>query len=246
VYLPPAALVASAPALPVVILMSGQPGTPSAVIQAGRIPQLLNSIAGRNHGLAPIVVVPDQLGSPSGNPMCVDGPLGNSATYLTVDVPNWIRSHLHVIEGRQAWVVGGFSQGATCSLQFATEFPQIFGSFIDVSGQRYPTLTSDQAAIAQGFGGSEKAFERANPAMVMRRHGPYLNTVGFFAAGEYDARYRLNMSAMAELAQRSKIRVTRYIAPGSAHDWTTAANSFATAIGELYPRLGLSSKAQTP
>jgi len=246
VYLPPAALVASAPALPVVMLMSGQPGTPSAVMQAGRIPSLLNRIASRNHGLAPIVIVPDQLGSPSGNPMCVNGPLGNSATYLTVDVPNWIRTHLHVVQGRRAWAVGGFSQGATCSLQFGTEFPGLFGSFIDVSGQKYPTLTSDQAAIDQGFGGSAAAFARAKPAAVMHRHGPYADTVGFFAAGQDDARYRLNMTAMADLAARSKIQVRRYIAIGSAHDWTTASNSLAVAIASLYPRLGLSLRAQTP
>ena len=55
-----------------------------------------------------------------------------------------------------------------------------------------------------------------------------------------------NMTAMADLAARSKIQVRRYIAIGSAHDWTTASNSLAVAIASLYPRLGLSLRAQTP
>ena len=52
--------------------------------------------------------------------MCVDGPLGYSATYLTVDVPGVDPiAHLHGQAARRAWAIGGFSQGGTCSLQLA-------------------------------------------------------------------------------------------------------------------------------
>jgi S-formylglutathione hydrolase FrmB len=246
VYLPPAALVASAPPLPVIIMMSGQPGSPTSVMTSGRVPAILNAFARKNHGLAPIVVVPDQLGAASANPMCVNGPLGNSETYLLDDVPNWIRSHLHVASSRLAWAVGGFSQGATCSIQFATAHPDLFGSFIDVSGQQYPTLTTDDEAIQAGFDGSAKAFEAAKPATAMREHEPYPNTVALFAAGQNDAKYRHDMVVMSDLAQKAGIQVTRYISPGSAHDWTTASNGFAAGFALLYPRLGLSKAAPKP
>ncbi|RKR73909.1 alpha/beta hydrolase [Frondihabitans australicus] len=244
VYLPPAALVASAPALPVVVLMSGQPGSPLSVMTAGRVPQILNALARRDHGLAPIVVVPDQLGSAGANPMCVDGPLGNSATYLTEDVPDWITTHLHVQTGPTAWVVGGFSQGATCALQFATALPELFGSLIDVSGQQYPTLSSDDRAIDQGFGGSTARFDAAKPAAVMAAHGHYADTVALFAAGATDAVYSENARVMSALAAKHGIRVTRYLSPGSGHDWTTASNAFRRGFDLLYPRLGLSKGAQ--
>lgn len=246
VYLPPAALVASAPALPVVILMSGQPGSPESVMTAGRVPHILNDLARRDHGLAPIVVVPDQLGSLTGNPMCVDGPLGDSRTYLTVDVPHWIESHLHVETDPGSWVVGGFSQGATCALQFATELPQLFGSLIDVSGQQYPTLTNDQEAIDAGFGGSVAAFDAAKPATIMRVHGSYPDTSAYFASGAKDAEYTENTDVMSTLAAAHGMAVRRYTAPDSGHDWTTASSAFAWAFGLLYPRLGLSKGVQTP
>jgi enterochelin esterase-like enzyme len=239
VYLPPAALVASAPALPVVILMSGQPASPSSVMTAGKVPETMNALAKRNHGLAPIVVVPDQLGADANNPMCVNGPLGNSATYITQDVPNWIKKHLHVQTQRQAWAVGGFSQGATCSIQFGTGDPATFGAFISVSGQQYPTLSSDAAAITQGFGGSKEKFDAAKPANVMAKHGKYDDTVGYFVAGQTDPTYRHNMAVMSDLAQKHGIKVTRFISPGSGHDWVTAANGFAHGIADLYPRFGL-------
>lgn len=55
-------------------------------------PATLDACANAHGGLAPIVVVPDLLGDPDNNPVRVGSALGNSATYVTVDVPNWIRS----------------------------------------------------------------------------------------------------------------------------------------------------------
>ncbi|WP_345373017.1 alpha/beta hydrolase [Frondihabitans cladoniiphilus] len=240
VYLPPAALVANAPALPVVILLSGQPASPSSVMTSGHVPEIMNAMAKKNHGLAPIVVVPDQLGASSNNPMCVDGPLGNSATYITRDVPDWILGHLHVQKGAKAWAIGGFSQGATCSIQFAAAHPTLFGSFIDVSGQKYPTLGSDAQAIQEGFGGSTAAFDAAKPEAIMKANAPYEDTVAFFAAGQNDAVYSRNTDVMTALASQAGMHVTRYVSPGSAHDWTTATNGFSHGLGFLYPRLGLS------
>lgn len=240
VYLPPAALVKNAPALPVVILMSGQPASPASVMDAGRIPATLDALAAKNRGLAPIVVVPDQLGASQANPMCVNSPLGNSATYLLRDVPTWIRTHLNVQIGRMAWTVGGFSQGATCALQFASARPDLFGSFISVSGEAYPTLSSDAQAIRQAFHGSATAYDAAKPASIMRAHGSYTNLTGVFAVGQLDRKYGTIMNTMSTLAQRTGMNVVRYISPGSAHDWTTAANGFARGLQVLYPRLGLS------
>lgn len=240
VYLPPAALVKNAPALPVVILMSGQPASPSSVIDAGGVPATLNALAAKNRGLAPIVVVPDQLGASENNPMCVNSPLGNSATYILDDVTTWIRRHLHVETGRHAWAVGGFSQGATCSIQFASEHPDLFGSFIDVSGQEYPTLDTDEQAIAQGFHGSVAAFDAAKPASIMAEHGRYHDLDAVFAVGQFDQKYGANTKVMSALAARYGMSVTRYVSPGSAHDWTTATNGFARGFEVLYPRLGLS------
>ncbi|ARC57098.1 hypothetical protein AS850_08430 [Frondihabitans sp. 762G35] len=243
VYLPPAALVKNGPALPVVILMSGQPASPDTVMVSGGVPATLNALAARNHGLAPIVVVPDQLGPSAGNPMCVDGALGNSATYITRDVPDWIRTHLHVESSRLAWTVGGFSQGGTCSIQFGAAEPRLFGSILDVSGEEYPTLTTDQMAIDQGFGGSAAAYDRAKPATILARHAPYPDTAAFFAVGETDRQYGRSMTIVSADARSAGMAVTRYVVPGGGHDWSTASLGFARGFADLYPRWGLAKAA---
>lgn len=246
VYLPPAALVANAPALPVMIMMSGQPAEPSSVVTAGHLVQTLDAFAAKNHGLAPIVVVPDQLSADAHNPMCVDGALGNSATYITTDVVDYMTSHFHVASGPRAWTIGGFSQGGTCSIQFAAARPDLFSTFIDVSGELGPSIGDEKTTITQGFAGNRAAYEAAQPQAIMAEHAPYADTAAFFAVGSTDARYGRFMTANSTAAAKAGMSVTRYVSPGSGHDWTTATNGFAHGIGQFYPRLGLSAGVQTP
>jgi enterochelin esterase-like enzyme len=246
VYLPPAALVANAPALPVMIMMSGQPAEPSSVVTAGHLVETLDAFAATNHGLAPIVVVPDQLSADAHNPMCVDGALGNSASYITTDVVDYMTSHFHVASGPRAWAIGGFSQGGTCSIQFAAARPDLFSTFIDVSGELGPSIGDEKTTIAQGFAGNRAAYEAAQPQAIMAAHGPYADTAAFFAVGATDGRYGQIMTENSAAAAKAGMAVTRYVSPGSGHDWTTATNGFAHGIGQFYPRLGLSAAVQTP
>lgn len=241
IYLPPAALVAHPPRLPVLIVMSGQgPGAaPYNVVDAGHIISTMNKIAMAHHGLTPIVVIPDQLKAPTNNPMCVDGPLGNSETYLTVDVTRWIRTHLPVQTGRQAWTIAGFSQGGTCALQLGAGHPTLFGSFIDVSGERGPILNSVRATIQRGFSGDAAAYRAAQPAAVMAQHGPYRNTAAFFAVGAMDVKYGPAQPVVAEAARGAGIHVKTWIINGASHDWSAAGRGLAKGTRWLLARVGL-------
>ena len=244
VYLPPAALVKDPPALPVVIMLSGQPGDPNSLLISGHLTTTLDKLARENHGLAPIVVIPDQLGSTYANPMCVDGDLGNSATYLTTDVPAFITRHFRVARGTQAWAIGGFSEGGTCAIQLGAAHADLFGSFIDVSGELGPTLASRAATIRDGFEGSAVRYQRAQPSSILAAHAPYPNFVAFFAVGQTDHSYRDAMVDNSEAAQAAGMHVIRDVIPHSGHDWSTATVGMADGLAYLYPRLGLASPSQ--
>lgn len=239
-WLPPAALVADPPPLPVTVLMSGQSrgAGPDDVETGGHIAHTMDAIAGLHRGLAPIVVVPDQLGPRSGNPMCVDGPLGNSRTYLEQDVPAWITSHLRVQTGATAWTVGGFSQGGTCAIQLGAGDPQRFGNVIDVSGELGPTELT-RAETLHGFGGSVAAWRAAQPIAVMAQHGPYTGTSAFFTAAQLDRHYGPAMPVVAAHAAAAGMHVTRWVVPGGGHDWAMARAAIAAGMAWLEPRVGL-------
>ena len=112
IYLPPAALSDRPPALPVMELLAGQPGSPSRLIDAGNIAATMNAYAAKHDGLAPIVLVPDQNGEATHNSLCADTTQGNAETYLTTDVVNWAKKMLPVAKSARMWAMVGSRKAA--------------------------------------------------------------------------------------------------------------------------------------
>jgi S-formylglutathione hydrolase FrmB len=240
VYLPPAALVAHPVRLPVLVMLSGQPGGPDDVIQAGKLAEIMDARAAAHRGLAPIVVVPDQLTAPADNPMCLDSAaLGRSATYLTVDVPNWIRTHLAVEPSAAAWAIGGFSEGGTCAIQFGAGYPKVFSGIFDVSGQIAPKNGDLAHTIQVGFGGDAAKYHAALPESLLAANAPFRDTTAVFGSGQFDAKYGPGVDEIAAAARAAGMSVTRKVAPGTAHDWHTVQWIMTNAFDPLARHLGL-------
>lgn len=239
VYLPPAALVANAPRLPVIEMLSGQPGAPADLINSGSMATILDQFAAAHQGLAPIVVIPDQLGAPQHNPMCVDSPLGNAATYLTVDVPSWIRTHLHVLPSGADWAIAGFSEGGTCSIQLGTKFRGLYGNILDISGELAPRRGSVSATIASAFGGSAAHYSAASPLALLAAGAPYTGSLGIFVVGQNDSRFGAASVTVANAAHAAGMTVDHLVSPGTAHDWKTVQFGIRDAVPLLCNRWGL-------
>ncbi|MBO9048763.1 hypothetical protein JYQ29_14575 [Curtobacterium flaccumfaciens pv. flaccumfaciens] len=239
VYLPPAALTERPPTLPVVISLAGQPGQPSDMFQAGRLGAVMDAFAEAHHGLAPIVVAPDQLGAPDRNPMCVDSSLGRSATYIMTDTTNWIRQHLRVGAAPSAWGIVGFSQGATCAMQFSTAHPNVFGTTFAISSELAPLNGSVQHSIRYGFGGSASRYAAAAPRAIMRAHGPYPGHLTVFAYGSDDAPYVASTTALRTAAEAAGMQTRLFVSEGSAHDWNTVRYALRVGMPGVIAHLGL-------
>lgn len=242
VYLPPVALTSDPPALPVLYALSGQPGAPADMFTAGGIAATMDAFAAKHDGYAPIVIAPDQLGGPGRNPMCVDSrDYGDSATYLLTDVRDWVRSHLRVSSDPAGWGVFGYSQGATCAVQFATGRPDLFGSALASSSELGPTLGDEELTIRTGFDGSKAAYEKAQPAALMAAHAPYRDSVMVFGAGQNDAKYTRFAQTLYDDARRAGIRAELLSSPGTAHDWKTVRYVLAHGFPVIAEQLGLGS-----
>lgn len=240
VYLPPAARRADPPRLPVIVVLSGQGlgASPENVFDAGDLAATLDAHAAKHGGVAPIAIVPDQLGSALQNPMCVDGPLGNSATYLVRDVPHWVRTTFRVSGDRRDWGIAGFSQGGTCAVQIGAGHPELFGGFIAVGAQAGPTLGNERETIMRGFRGDQESWRAAQPEAIMRARAPYAETFAFLAAGRDDARYRPIVDVHAKAARASGITVATRILDG-AHDWPTATEGIREGVAWWMTRAGI-------
>jgi S-formylglutathione hydrolase FrmB len=241
IYLPPAYLTTPRPQLPVLVLLGGQPGDPRAWVDSGQIQAMMDDLANRHHGLAPVVVMPDDLGSEFANPMCLNSRLGNVQTYLTVDVPNWITSHLQVRPPERGWAIGGFSEGGTCAIQLSTQAPLLYPFFVDISGQSGPTLGSRQRTISRAFRGDAAAFARVNPVVVLE-HTRFPHSAGVFVVGTSDRVYAPQQRAMYLAARRAGMSVTLMYLPGG-HDWRVWGGGLRRNVAWLASVLGITERA---
>lgn len=239
IYLPPAALSDRPPALPVFVLLAGQPGSPDRLFTAGAIPAMLDAYAAQHDGLAPVVVSPDQNGSSSHNSLCVDSPVyGKAETYLSDDVPAWIRTELPVADQPQQWAIGGFSQGGTCSTQLGARHPNVYGNMLPADGELEPTQGRQEQMIRDYFGGDRERFLSQVPARAMLERAPS-NQRLFTAAGSNDKQSQHSMMVIAKAAEQAGMSVRAVVTQGSGHDWHTVKTAWKPGLEWLGEAMGL-------
>jgi enterochelin esterase-like enzyme len=230
VYLPPAYLHTNPrPALPVLVLLAGQPGNADSWLVSGQLAKRMDAYAGRHAGLAPIVVMPDNLGASFTNPLCVDSKRGKVETYLAVDVPAWIRSHLQAAEQREMWAIAGLSSGGTCSLQLAVRKPERYGRFLDISGEAQP-LEGTKAQTISALFGDAAAYAAINPVDIMARKG-FPQTAGRVVVGTSDPS-RPELPRLLEDCRRAGMDMSFAELPGE-HTWRVWAPALETSLDWL-------------
>lgn len=239
-YLPPAALVADPPPLPILIMMMGQPGGPDS---SGKFLATLNSLAAANRGLGPIVLTIDQIGSPTQNPLCIDSPRGNVHTYVMTDVVNYVRQNLHVADGRLNWAIGGYSNGGECALSFGAKHPEVFGSILDVSGEISPSLGSIDSTVNLGFGGNRSQYDAELPLTIMG-NTRYADMLAIFTSGSNDHYYGAEADTADAAAQASGMTTHRIIGQGVGHRSDAIVFGVPAGLPILYPRWELSAPTQ--
>ncbi len=239
IYLPPAALVKDAPALPLVIMMMGHPGNPDPTT----ISDVLDQFAARHNGLAPIVIVADQLGASGADTACADSKAyGNAKTYVTVDVVAWAKKNLHIIDDPAYWTIAGYSNGGGCAIAFGAEDPGLWKNILDVSGEPFPGSEQPANITQQIYGGSSAKFEASKPVNIMKAApaGTYAGMTAVFTAGALDPEYSASADTVAAAAKAAGMAVTRYEVAGQGHTGGIVELSLAEGFSVLYPVLGLS------
>lgn len=239
VYLPPAYRTKDRPRLPVLMLMTGQPGNPSQWLGTGNIQRIMDSYAARHRGLAPIVVMPDATGTEDVETMCMDSQITRAETYLSQDVPDWIRGTLTVDEDPRRWTAAGFSFGGTCALQMATRFPQQFPNAIVMSGEAEPGVYADRKETIQAaFNGNARRFDSLVPLTLLRERR-YPGSAVYFSAGQADQLYSGYMATTSAAARKAGMRTAVHPLPSVGHTWKVPNAALPRGLEWLSGRLGL-------
>jgi poly(3-hydroxybutyrate) depolymerase len=236
IYYPPASLVKNPPLLPLVIMMMGQPGNPDPSFQEN----ILDQMEVKNKGLAPIVIVADQIGNPAVDPLCLNTTrYGNAETYITQDVVNWARAHLRILQDPAHWTIAGYSNGGECALSFGAKYPDIFGNVLDISGEEYPGSDSAASVLSTVFHGNLAAYQATWPVNILKT-GKYPDTTAIFTVGSNDYAYRKEAQTVSAAATAAGWKTTYFEVLNGGHVLGALNGGLAEGYAVLYPRLGLS------
>jgi S-formylglutathione hydrolase FrmB len=239
IYLPAAYNTPNPPLLPVLVLVAGQPGGPDDWVTAGRLQQLMDSVATAHNGLAPVTVVVDPNGGDTDNTMCMDSVIARADTYLSKDVPAWIEANLGVDSDKARWAFGGWSYGGTCALQMATRHPDVYPNFVDMAGEREPALSADRTqTIQQAFNGDTAAFTALTPLTLLARN-KYPQVWGYFSNGSEEQQVGQWTTEVSTAAQQAGMTVRTQVVPGQGHSWGVPHASLPPALDFLGQRLGI-------
>jgi S-formylglutathione hydrolase FrmB len=243
-YLPPAYLSSGVTGLPVLIMLTGTPGSPINWLRSGRAQATEDAYAATHHGVAPILVVVDQNGSVTGATECVDGPQGNAETYLTVDVPAFLIATFHLSANPAGWGIVGFSEGGTCALDLVVSHPDLFRHAVDLGGGLKPTLGDSQHTLTALFGGSVAAQQAHDPLRIMASRR-YSGVSAWFAGGTEDPKAVTAAQRLSAAAQQAGISQHQLTLAGG-HSWQFAAAGFAQILPQLCIDLGCGGATAVP
>lgn len=219
IYLPPAYFASNRPALPVLVLVPGQPGGPADWLTGGSLQQRMDNFAAQHGGVAPVTVVVDPNGSQSANNLCMDSTIAQADTYMSVDVPTWILANLDVDTDHRRWAVGGFSFGATCALQMVTRHPELYSGALAFASESEPALAKERhKTVEAAFNGDTAAFDAQVPLTLMKER-QYPGSVAYFAAGATDPEFVANLRKLSEAARGAGFTVGVDEVPGVGHSW---------------------------
>lgn len=239
IYLPPAYFARNRPALPVLVLIAGQPGGPPDWLTGGALDGHMDSFAAAHGGLAPVVVIPDPNGSQSANTMCMDSRIAQADTFLSRDVPDWISSTLAVDTNHHQWAIGGFSFGGTCALQMGTRHPDLFPAILSFSGEAEPALAKErQKTIDAAFPGKPEEFDSQTPLALMKERRFESSSV-YLTAGQDDPEFVAYLNTLAAAAREAGFDVRAYTVDHTGHSWDTSSKRIADALQFLSDRWGL-------
>ncbi len=244
VWVPPIWVANDKLKLPVIELLTGTPGAPADWTRAAMADITARRFADEHHGMAPIIVMPDENGSFSGDTECTDSPRGNAETYLTVDVPKFMHTHFNADTSKGSVAIAGLSEGGLCALMLTLRHPSEYAVFADYSGLTSPTVedvVDPAATIRVLFGGSQPAYDRHDPPYLLRQQ-KFPNTAGWFEVGTDDSAPLAAQRALVPLARAAGIYTCAKEVPGEGHDFSLWERAFRESLPFLSWKLGLTAK----
>ncbi len=204
---------------PVIVLLTGVPGSPSDWLHGEHFLQTMDDFAGRHKGITPVVILADHNSNFANDTECVDSSHGNVETYLTVDLPSYIKSNFRVSASPNNWALGGLSEGGMCAAMLTLRHQTVYHHFLDMSGDPLPFLSPSSQTLPILFNGSRKAQREHNIDWLLQNRPVSSGVTGQFLIGGDDSPSLIhNMRKTYSLAVKTGMPVSFKIIPNEGHN----------------------------
>jgi S-formylglutathione hydrolase FrmB len=225
--------------LPVIVLMAGFPGSPNDWLNGGGVQATMDQFAATHHGITPIVFMVDELGNGFNDTECVDSQRGNAETYLSKDVPDYIKAHYNVSHDPSQWAIGGLSLGGLCGIMLTLRHTDTFHYFLDFGGDNAPTLGTEDKTVHTLFGGSQEAWRAHQPLLLLKQKDySHSGIGGYFSIGKGDKLQLVNnMKTIYQASKDAGIESVIELADGD-HTFGVWEQSYRDALPWISSRLG--------
>jgi enterochelin esterase-like enzyme len=230
IYLPPQYFLARYAnyRFPAIELLHGSPGNPEQWIDPMNILPTLDDMMASHQADPVVLVMPDTNGGQQYSLQCLNAVGGpRDATYVALDVPDFVAANYHVQPPGRAWGVAGLSEGGFCAANLALQYPTRYGYAGVMSGYFAPLdnqVPKDNkpgapAVYALPFPGHPALKARNTPDEYITKMPPGTLIPQFFlAAGADDAQDVQAAESFRQELQLYQANVPLDLVPNSSHD----------------------------
>lgn len=238
VYLPPAWVQHPAERLPVLFLLHGTPGSPEDWSRSAHADEIADHWAEGHAGRAPILVMPDINGQFWRDSECTDGTAGRLDTYLSLDVPRWVQTHLAPSADHHQWGVGGLSEGGLCAVDLTLRHPTTFSTFLDFSGDDHITHNGGALSLFRGTPSQRRSqLQSYEPDYLLTGVSRRQPIHGWFEVGAKDRGTEHQMERLVVQTRRQGIEAHFRIRAGYRHNFGVWALSLQDSFAWMDKRL---------
>ncbi len=248
IYLPPQYFLTrySTYRFPVIELLHGSPGNPEQWVNPMNVLPTLDDMIATHQADPAVLVMPDTDGSVKHSLQCLNAVGIQDATYVAVDVPNFVAANYRVQDPGRAWGVAGLSEGGFCAANLALQYPARFGYAGVMSGYFAPLDDLIPPANRPGappvyvapFAGKPQLRRRNTPNIYISQLPIGTLIPQFFlAVGDQDTQDVQAAESFRQQAQLYQANVPLVLIPNASHDATAWRGALRPMFSWMTPQL---------
>ncbi|MGI8457431.1 MAG: alpha/beta hydrolase [Propionibacteriaceae bacterium] len=231
VWLPPQYQSAAAgERFPVVMVLPGQPSTPTAMFTHYRFGDVASAAIASGRVAPFVAVFPPLMTAPPRDTECTDVPGGPQAeTWLSSDVYRGVK-HSGLRINDRPWSVLGWSTGAFCAMKLVLHHPAQYQAVASLGGYYRPLTDSTTGDL---FHGSATVANNNSPTWLYQ-HGGLHHRRLLLVVGRQDRESFVSTAAFLAVS-RGDAGVSSLTFPVGGHNYHNYRNQLPTILGWLSP-----------